>query len=209
VAIFTGLLAIFTFLLIVANAVGLYLILKQWETAANTQKDTREQLRALIALSLNTPVFPANFVNNKPTVYAFVASFHNYGGTRTANFTAWASVKYFDGEVPNNQDFSKPYVKTDNLQNAVIAPNGDIQVAPVTVTSDEVAKAVNKQGVIVLWGHADWADVFNTSQIHHISFCLSPNPVPSPVPPPTGSSVFQPDFIFQTAPFKAECNASD
>jgi hypothetical protein len=224
VAKWTKWVAIFTKLLFFANAAGLYLIGKQWQTAANTQADNREQLRALVSLSNNITVLPANFVEHKPTIYAFIANFHNFGGTRTARFTAWVSIKYFDGEVPNNQDFSKPYNKMDNIRDSVIAPGGDNQVAPVAVTSDEVGKAVSKQGVIVLWGRVEWADIFNPSQIHHISFCFSPNPTPispaTPVPAPVeqsqpskveegGSSTFRPDFAFQPAPFRAECNASD
>ena len=201
--------AIFTGALVVANIVSLYLIREQWKIAADTQSDNREQLRALVAVSHNIPVSPVNFVNNKPSDYAFSISVHNYGGTRTAHFKAWVSVKYFEGEVPNNEDFTKPYKDTPSLD-VVMAPNGDNPMPPVTVSSEEVTKAVNKQGAIVLWGHADWADIFNPGQMHHISFCVSPNPVPIAVTEQAGGSPgFRPDFIFQTAPYKAECNTSD
>src|SRR5271165_6786914 len=74
VARFTRLLAWFTFLLVVTSAVTNYFIYKQWQASLDAQRDTREQLKAVVAQG-GVNVLPANVKDGKPTAYAFFFAF--------------------------------------------------------------------------------------------------------------------------------------
>jgi hypothetical protein len=140
----TSAVAVFTGLLFLANAIGLFFIEEQWRIANRSQADLREQLRAVVSYDGIT-VIPANIKDGKPTAYAFITKFHNFGATRTYEFKAWVSVHYFDESVPNSQDFTKPWDKVD-VNNAIVGPGADIFMAPLTVNPDYAAKAMNKEG---------------------------------------------------------------
>src|SRR6185312_7621395 len=135
--------------------------------------------------------------DNKIIYYAFAPQFQNYGGTRTSLFHAWASVHYF-GTVPNNIDLTRPYDKVDNVEQ-VIAPNSFVQIGPVGIGGDDLEKALAADGFSLLWGHADYADIFSPATIHHISFCVALRPVHTS----DGKTVLG------VSPYRPDCNSSD
>ena len=194
IAKWTKWVAAFTFILAIATGISSYLIYGQWSAALEAQNETRQQLKAYVTFTGGSQII-SNDPGGKTINYLFQPQFHNWGGTRTGHFVAWASVKYFDGDVPNNLDFSKPFDKI-TAQDTIIGPNG---VAPIGVTLpvDDAIKAKNKQGTVVMWGRADWADIYNPSDTKTVSFCLKLIPV---------SSDGDNRIFFQPVPYKPECN---
>jgi hypothetical protein len=192
----TRLLAIFTLLLFVASAAADFLIFGQLWASNEDRASSREQLRAVVALDPLVSIV-ANDKDGKPLARAFQLQFRNLGGTRTASFTAWVSVQYFDGQVPNNVDLSKPVQKVDVAQSA-IGPGAILPLAPVTVTEDQAEKAIAKKGVILLWGAAEYADVFDAKHSRHITYCYVMNAVPAV----DGSEQLVP------SPYLNDCNSS-
>jgi hypothetical protein len=189
--------ALFTFLLFVANAVSNFFIYEQWKVASDAQTDTREQLRAVVTLSQGNQ-FVSTDKDGKPTFYSIAPVFQNTGGTRTAKFFAWTSLHYFEKEVPNSHDFSKPWNKVD-LSYTVIGPNGVAPIPAVAVTQEEVLKTFEQKGVIVWWGHAEYSDIFQPEVLHPISFCLLVTPT---------NKTTNGQILLQSSPYRADCNRS-
>jgi hypothetical protein len=93
----------------------------QYYTASNAQLDNREQLKAVVTNSNNVIIVPDDI--SKPGAQVIVAPiFQNFGGTRTKYFKAHASLKYFEGGVPNNLDPSKPYLDFQAGE-TIVGPN--------------------------------------------------------------------------------------
>jgi hypothetical protein len=200
--------AIFTGLLVAANVVSNLFIYGQYRALNDTQKDNREQLRAAVTVEKSILVLPGIDQNKKLTGYAFVVSFHNFGGTRTATFYGWDSVKYFDGSVPNNLDLTKPFNPLDQSTiNAVIGPQTSFPLPPVGVSADDVDKVVNKKGVVLLWGMTGYSDLFEPNHLHREQFCLLIEPVlgadNKPVPGPTGG------IALQSVSLRPDCNKAE
>jgi hypothetical protein len=192
----TSVVAIFTGFLVIASLATNFFIYKQWQSSIDAQADTREPLKAVVAQS-GVNVIPANFQDGKPTAYAFFFLFQNLGGTRTEKFNCWASIHYFPGSVPNSHDFSKPYDKIDT-NNMIIPAGGAIQLSPVALSSSEVENLRSNAGVAVVWGHAEWSDIFHPQATHSIEFCqyITPQVVQGGV------------AGFKTSPVKGDCNRS-
>lgn len=131
--------AVFTFFLIVTSAVSDWFIYQQYKVANNSQVDTRAQLRAVVTYTGGTQQI-TNGKDGKPAYYSLFPSFQNFGGTRTAHFSGWANIRYFDGKVPENMDFTKPADKID-IAEAIIGPNSPYQFQPLSVTAEQVDKA--------------------------------------------------------------------
>jgi hypothetical protein len=188
----------FTLLLVIVTGISDFFIFKQWRIATEQMQDTREQLKAYIAPP-NVGGITQNDKDGKPIIYAFFTRFQNSGGTRTANMRAWASVHYFEGTVPNSHDTSKPWNAIPVTPTITIGGNSGISLSPVTITPDEARHALNKDGVVLLWGYAEYANVFEPIKMHHIRFCYLMNAA-------TDASG---NIGFQQQPYKDECNASD
>ena len=62
---------------------------------------------------------------------------------------------------------------------AVIGADRPHQLGPLIFTTDEIDKVQSKEGVALIWGHADWSDIFQPSKRQKISFCFSLNPAKS------------------------------
>jgi hypothetical protein len=190
----TWAMAAFTFILAIATIISSYFIYGQWSASVEAQNETRQQLKAYVTFEGGSSVI-GNDPAGKTINYLFRPQFHNWGSTRTGHFVAWASLKYFDGDVPNNLDLSKPFSKV-LLQDTIIGPNGVVPV-PITLPVEDAIKAKNKQGIVIIWGHADWADIYDLGDIKSINFCLKLVPVSS-----NGDN----GIIFQPQPYKPECN---
>jgi hypothetical protein len=187
----------FTALLFVANVFGLFFIWLQYRVANESQIDTREQLRAVVTLNGEVVVITNDKAGN-PTHYSVITNFYNFGGTRTAKFGAWHSVRYFEGKVPNNTDFTKPLDEVD-VPGSVIGPNSPYQLPPVTFTQENVEKAIKNEGSIILWGHAEYSDIFAPEILHPISFCILLTPTKNT---PSGQMTIQPTL------YRSDCNSS-
>src|ERR1700676_1116245 len=184
----------FTGLLFLANAGALFFIYQQWSVANKTQIDTREQLRAVLTVQ-GAIVIPATEANGKIDGYNFISTFNNFGATRTASFQAWNSIKYFEGGVPNNLDLGKPYKPID-LGNSIIGPNSSYQLPPVGVPIADVQSVIDKKGEILLWGHGEYADIFDQTKIIAIKFCILINASVGP----DGKT------LLQAVPYRTDCN---
>ncbi len=160
-----------------------------------TQFNTREQLRAVVGFIGITGFASVNPENNQPG-FINIATFQNFGGTRTGHFSDWASIVYFDKEVPNSMDFSKPYSKLD-FHDTIVAP-GAPSVISVGIQKSDVDRALAKQGIIIMWGQATYSDIFNLEISHTVSFCYNVN-----------VSLLNEQYNFKPSPFKPECNFSN
>ena len=196
IAKWTRAVAIFTFFLVAASAASDYFIYQQYRVANDAQTDTREQLRAVITFS-GGEILIVKDQNKKPLYYLFLAKFQNFGATRTDTFQAWVSIHYFQGDVPFSQDFSKPWQKID-IGVSIVGPNSATFLSPVTISGQEAADAEAQKGKIVIWGHADWSDIFQTGNIHPINFCQTMQPITDT----DGNTTFRP------IPLRPDCNTS-
>lgn len=203
---------IFTAVLAIASAISDWFIYEQWQLSARESESNREQLRAVVTDQVNA----LNIVGSDGTTivgYAIAPQFTNVGSTRTSKFTTWASKRYFDGGVPNNIDLTKPGDALDIPDN-VIGPNATVPVEPMGLSVDDVQRALNKTGAILVWGKAEWADVFTPSVTHEISYCYLVSPVRVMVTPTTAKPasvasqrpVQVPQIQIQFVKYKNECN---
>jgi hypothetical protein len=197
VAIFTGVLATFTGLLFLANVAANFFIYRQWRVASDAQENTRSVLRAVVTVNAVT-LTVSNDKDGHPAYYSFAPTFHNFGSTRTDRFNAWYNIKYFPVNVPDNMDFTKPATPIET-RDIIIGPNSSPLLQPVTVTKDEIDHALKKDGVIVIWGHADYSDVFDPKVTRPIGFCLLLNPTTNTT---TGEIVVQPTT------YRNDCNTN-
>jgi hypothetical protein len=197
--------------LVLANAVMLYLIWGQWQTAADAQKDTRQQLRSVITLSQWTEVRFAGTGSQSPG-YGFVEAFQNVGGSRTDHFSGFLSVKYFEGGVPNNLDLTRPGDQID-ITPSVIGPNSVATIGVSMSPKDaEEFSDKNNNGVALLWGKLEYSDIFDPKVIHTIQVCYTVGrPFPSPDQSPNvqsvpvqGSQGSGPPLPL--TPYRADCN---
>lgn len=194
---FTGWLVLWTALLFAANLAALFFIGQQWKVSSDAQTDTRQQLRAVVTLQGVNEQTAAD-KDGKISYYAFSPILQNTGGTRTARFSSWDSIKYFEGAVPNNIDFSKPFISIDIVQ-SVIAGGGIVQQQPITITAADGENITQNKGVGLLWGHAEYADIFSPTVAHNIWYCYKLVSV----------TTTDGKTVFQTAPYKNDCNSSD
>ncbi len=190
----TRVVGIFTGCLFVASAIADGFIYWQATSANISQSDVREQSRAYVTF------VGVNQINQnqagKVINYTFQVLFHNWGTTRTSQFSGWASVKYFDKDVPNSQNFAMPW-DAITLIPSIVGANGDI-FGLVALSADEAIKAKNKQGIVVIWGHIDWADIYRPDIVNPISFCLKLVPARS-----DGDD----NIVFSSSIYKPECNS--
>ncbi len=193
IARWTGAVAFFTFVLACATIASSYYISGQLSAMTNAQNDAREQLRAYVTYEGGSQII--NDKAGETINYIFAPIFHNWGGTRTSKFLGWASVHYFPGTVPNSQDFSKPFDAITNY-NTTLGANS-AQPIPVSLPAPDAIKAKNNEGIVVIWGHADWADIYHPENVYPVSFCFTLKPV---------SSDGDNHIIFQPVPYKPECN---
>lgn len=170
VAIFTGVLAGVTFLLVVANIIANVFIYQQWHVASQAQEDSRAQLRALVTIG-GGQITITNDKDGNPKYYSFMPLFQNFGSTRTNKFNAWYNIHYFPGKVPDNMDFSKP-MEQISTTTIIIGPNSAPLVQPVTVGREEIEHALHGDGAIIIWGHAEYSDVFSPNDVRTVGFCF-------------------------------------
>jgi hypothetical protein len=185
--------AIATILLFVASLIADCFVYGQWTAALNAQKDNRLQQSADVTFMGGTQI--ANDKNGTTINYVFAPRYHNWGGTRTGYFSGWTSVQYFDKEIPNSQDFTKPY-KLLPFNATTIGANADAEQF-VSLSAADAVKAKNKEGIAVIWGHADWSTIYEPAKTYSVSFCLELVPV---------SSEGDNHILFSFRPLKAGCN---
>jgi hypothetical protein len=160
VADWTKALAGATILLFLASLVADYFICQQWTAAVDAQNDARKQLNAYVVF-FGIIMINNNSPDGKTINYAVIPRWQNYGGTRTAHFDAWTNIKYFDKAVPDNMDFSRPEAKID-YYDSTIAGNGAYDMPALGFEKEKFIKAKNGEGVIVVWGRADWQGLYDT-----------------------------------------------
>lgn len=194
----TMVVGMFTAVLAVVSIITGLFVWWQAYTAARVAEDTREQLRAVMQFTgVQTLSGPAP--DNAGQIYGFLSTFQNLGGTRAGNVTAWHSVAYYSGSVPNNIDFSKPKDVVGNASNGAVGANSQIAIVPVTLKVGEVESALRKEGVIVLWGKLSYRDIYDPKTEHIVTFCQAITPTQS-----KGSSLIS----FGVTPLSGDCNSS-
>jgi hypothetical protein len=184
----------FAFLLLVVSAVSDWFIYQQYRIANDTQRDTREQLRAFVSLS---GIIAGNVLDKdgKVTHRSVAIQLENSGGTRTARSRAWASLHYFDGNIPDSLDLSKPWTHID-ARTLSLGAGAVTLLAPSTITEDEAEKANKKLGRVLLWGSYEYADIFNPGIVYPVSFCFVMEPTPT----------IDGGFTFSPVPYRDDCN---
>jgi hypothetical protein len=178
----------------------------------------KEQQRAIFATP-NVMVLPVR--EDKTIVrYAFFPQFTNIGSTRTSTFNAWASIRYFDGPIPQNMDFNKPPQDIGDQASSVIVPgNSSFQLSPISITEDQVQKAVKKDGTMLLWGEFDYSDIYEPQRIKTSHFCVVINPITPNIAPQANQGKDAPpsdqvskappasnETQFTPTPYRADCN---
>jgi hypothetical protein len=179
------------------EAIKVYDPVRQQATASANTVTGRRQQRAVVGYQPG-PVFLMNDKNNRPS-FAFSMTFQNFGGTRTSKFHAWHSVQYFENGVPNSLDLSKPWGNIEAVTGSVVGPNNPIVMEPLSVSAEESARALKKNGTILQWGYGEYADIFEPNKFRHLRFCY----VMEPAATPNGPSSFQP------VPFQNDCNRNE
>jgi hypothetical protein len=197
VAHWTRIVGIFTIVLAVVTAVTGAFTGWQAYTAATTARETREQLRAVMQLTGIQPIFGP--VDTGETGWGFSASFQNFGGTRASSVVAEQSAQYFEGTVPNNTDFSKPRMELTKATPNIVGAGAIVAIRPLNVKTDEIQKAVRKEGIIVIWGKMHYFDLFNPSSEHVILFCQQILPTQTNKDGP---------ISFSFAPLRPDCNTA-
>jgi hypothetical protein len=201
-ATWTRVLATSTVVLSIATIVSAYFLWRTDETLKQTLVEirnsiavNREQLRAVVSFTGGTVLITKD-KEGKPTYYIFSALFQNHGGTRTEHFKAWDSIHFFENTVPNNLDLAKPWQQLDT-SDTIIGPNSPYQLQGVTIDNDTVQKVLRKEGVILLWGKAEWSDIFEPAIVHPIGFCMLVIPNQA-----TTTGEILPQFV----PYRNDCN---
>lgn len=189
---------VYTRVLAVVSIATLAAIAWQSYTAWVAARDTREQLRALMQLT-SVPSILTPVVDKPGLWYAFAPSFQNIGGTRTGPLSGWQSINYYPGGVPNNVDFSKPRDAQYTIAKVIVGPNAVTSMLPVSVSSEDVDKALNHEGVIVLWGQITYSDIYSPSSVRTLSFCHQLSPIKNSTP----------IVAFSVTPVKPECNHNE
>jgi hypothetical protein len=192
----TAVVAIFTIVLAAVSIVTGAFVYWQSSTAATAASDAREQLRAVIQFagvqSLSGPS------ETGEQMYGFSTTLQNLGSTRTGKTTAWQSIAFYSKTVPNNADFSKPRDVVENLVAGIVGGNATIAISPVAVKADDVEKALQKDGFIILWGKATYFDIYSPATERTMSFCQ----LITPIKDKAGL------ISFNLTPFRSECNKS-
>jgi hypothetical protein len=193
----TGVVALFTGLLFLANLATNFFIYQQWSVANRTFVDEREKARAAVTLQLvNEFILPDK--DGKLLGYAFFPQFQNSGTSRTSEFKAWYNVQYFEHDIPDNIDLTKQLTKVDPWNGAVINANSIFPMSPITISAEYINKVFRKEGVVAVWGHAEYADIFDPQIIKPINFCFR-----SEV-----ATLVNGKTVIQMVPYKTECNFS-
>jgi hypothetical protein len=213
IARWTKAVAIFTLALVIVSGFSDWFIYQQYRVANDSQIDARAQLRALVSFVGGQILVGKESGSENGIFYLFQPMFRNFGSTRTHAFKAWASVHYFQGSVPYSQDFTRPWEHVE-AENSIIPPNGTVTLAPVSISSDEAIKAENHQGQIIIWGRAEWSDVYEPDRIHVIKFCqimqpLDPNNAPRYIIVGQRPTQNINAVNFQPLAFRSDCNSSE
>jgi hypothetical protein len=205
----TGAVAIFTGLLFLVSAISDWFIYWQYSVANRAQIDAREQLRAVVSQNGGAEVtLHQPGPEHKLGGMTFTAHFFNTGGTRTAWFNGWISAHYFDGEKPPaNLDLSKPYNEI-TATNTIIPANTPFDLGPVAIPGGDAEKRFAKQGVGLVWGHAEYADIFEPNNAHPISFCIIVTPQITPQSSADGVPINITDLPPRLSPYRVDCNQS-
>ncbi len=101
----------------------------------------------------------------------------NGGTTPTRNGTSHVSWKYFAGSIPADLDFAdydeagNRVVVQDDYQPLVIGPRGLAQSPVIVIEGPTVRNVREGQGRILIWGWAEYDDVFDGSPRHRTEFC--------------------------------------
>jgi hypothetical protein len=148
-------------------------------------------------MTAGTVVIPEKLDQPGATV-AVVPTFQNFGGTRTNSFKTVINLKFFDGGIPENLDVSKPYLKVE-AGDSIIAPNGVYQGLKVGMPAEDLQKAKDGHGQVLFWGSAEYSDIFNPKNLHHIRVCM----ILKPQEDQAGRITVQP------IPYRPECNQND
>ncbi len=187
VGVFTGALAIVSFLTLLAVGVQSYMA---YQTAA----DNREQLRAVVQFT-SVQTFSGPAADTGEQIYGFASVVQNFGTTRANNASGWHSVAYYEGSIPNNVDFSQPRDAIET-PHTITGPNAQVVFTPVTLKASEIEGALKQQGVIVLWGHFTYSDIYNPQVQRSLSFCQRLTPTKTP----------QGWVVFTATPLRSDCN---
>jgi hypothetical protein len=146
---------------------------------------TRNQVRAYLTFSYGK--------NAQRDGIFVVPTFRNTGGSEALNFKGWDDKQLFSPPIPDDFDFIKLRAKR-TLPSRSIGRSDQMLLPNILITFDEMRKIAARQSQIIVWGYAQFADVFKTEHHNHFCFYVTVNP--------EGSEL-------SLALFKDECNSSD
>jgi hypothetical protein len=194
VANWTAVMGVFTAIYSIVSALTLFAVGFQSYLTYESGNEAREQLRAIFQMTTVQSFFgPATDTGEQ--VYGFAPIFNNFGTTRADSVSGWASVAYYSKSVPNNVTFDSPKDAVE-APRGIVGPNAPVVYSAAAVKADDVQAALRQEGVIVLWGHLSYFDIYNPKIERSISFCERLTP----------SKTKEGLVIFAVTPLKPECN---
>jgi len=119
---------------------------------------TKIQLRPHLKFGIN--VLPDR-VDGKVIAFYITPTWDNSAATEAVNVTTWDSWQYFPGSVPDTKDFSKPYGGvTPNMTSTTISNGSPVLQPSLRISSEYIEDARLGRGIIIIWGHIEYSDIF-------------------------------------------------
>lgn len=184
VALYTLWLAIFTFVLS-ASTIGLWI--ETWRGSVKQSRDMRQWIdiseRQLTIAQRAYISVRSIFFARMPAVGDLVglqtsATLENTGNTPTRRAVAHASMRIFNGEIPENFEFTD--LDERHPVNIFIAPTKWVGSLNFEITRDELIRCINKKRRIFIWGWIDYDDIFLETARHRTEFCYEVNVINDP-----------------------------
>lgn len=95
-------------------------------------------------------------------------------------------------------DFTKPWQKIDAGE-TIIGPNSPSSLSAVTIPRADIDKVSRKEGEILIWGNAEYSDIFDPQVTHPMKFCYFLN---------TTTNTTNGKLGIVPSPYQNDCNIS-
>lgn len=187
VSLYTLALAIFSGLLVFVSIVQIRYLIRADKTAritAQAAKDqtvlTREAMvgtqRAFVlvkALEVELVTFPYQSptagIIDRIAGWRVGVVWENSGDTPTRGLITHISLKFFNGQIPDDFDF--PDLSDRNVSKALIGPRGTIHSASFLISVQDAQRVKDGNQQAYMWGWAEYNDVFPNTKRHRTEFC--------------------------------------
>jgi hypothetical protein len=153
---------------------------KQWQVMKQSTDIAERALvagqRAYVSVTFKA-VAHMDGETSKITDYAFTPIWQNDGNTPTRDMRNHVSIRLFEGPIPRNWDVRDIWsdgVSPDEGNRVAlgIAPGRFLEGQSIAVSLDEMVKIVSETKTALLWGWAEYDDVFPKTKKHVTRFAV-------------------------------------